>query len=325
MESVPAEDDAAQLTPHTGTRPQSCAKEGKGKRCTRTKSAANSAGQSQREREFYAHKQRILANLLSNACDHSPKGGVDRHCLTLMQLLNNHKDYVTVSSCSGRIALFHSMRTAGSPEETDGDKPAVRVVGKRGCKDALGWLVVKHGELTAEEIDIIVNELCGAEKDGTTTGGMGRRQNAEDPQAELDGVWAPEGVWRPFPLPLPVAGTVALKMEPFVMHVACRTMESAKLLLTMASTGSGFRNSGVTPPGKRFICAIRHASGVGLDVPLVVDGENYARGQHAYVRRLLELANEKMRVNDARRVRLEKEVRAALSDDDGRGDKGLLS
>lgn len=35
---------------------------------------------------------------------------------------------------------------------------------------------------------------------------------------------------------LPSLGTISLKMEPFVMHVACRSMPAAKQLLTCALT-----------------------------------------------------------------------------------------
>ncbi|PWU87626.1 hypothetical protein C4B63_88g55 [Trypanosoma cruzi] len=42
-----------------------------------------------------------------------------------------------------------------------------------------------------------------------------------------------------------------------------------------------------------------------LDVPLIIDGVNYVKGQHAYLRRLLHMANAKMHGNDVRLHRLE--------------------
>uniref|UniRef100_F9WFD2 tRNA(Phe) 7-[(3-amino-3-carboxypropyl)-4-demethylwyosine(37)-N(4)]-methyltransferase n=1 Tax=Trypanosoma congolense (strain IL3000) TaxID=1068625 RepID=F9WFD2_TRYCI len=276
----------------------------------RRKLPTKAARQAQSDKEFVAHKQRVLTNLRDNMCDHSPKGGVDRKCLNVMGLLNGHEDYITVSSCSGRIALFHSTAI---PESKDGGTDSANRAGKRGSKEALGWLMVKHGELTGEEIECIVNGLCGMETEGNSDGGNSSVKlsaGTGGDEDELDGVWVRDGVLSPSPLPN--FGTVTLKMEPFVMHVACRTMESGKRLLTAAATGAGFRNSGVTPPGKRVLCAIRHAVGVGLDVPLILDGVNYAHGQRQYVRRLLMLANEKMRNNDARRRRLELGVASCL-------------
>lgn len=276
-----------------------------GKNCHPGQSSPNmriSAKGRQFDREFLLHKRQVMDNLASNACDHSPKGGVDRKCLPLMHILNTHSDYVTTSSCSGRIALFHSVSV---PQTRDGCVAAPAPTVKRGDKDALGWLMVKHGVLTKREIDDLVRCLCGDTDDGNApneTSSSAVTEAAERPD-ELDGVWVRDGVLGA--ASLPSFGMVALKMEPFVMHVECRTMASAKLLLSAAVADAGFRNSGVTPPGKKIMCAIRHASGLGLDVPLVVDGVNYAAGQHAYVRRLLGLANEKMRGNDMRLQRLE--------------------
>ncbi|EKF30930.1 hypothetical protein MOQ_005240 [Trypanosoma cruzi marinkellei] len=279
------------------------------------------------EKEFLSHKQQVLMNLSSNACDHSPKGGVDYKCLPLMHLLNTHEDYVTTSSCSGRIALFHSVII---PEERGVVKPPP-VPLKRGDKDAFGWLMVKHDVLTEREIDLLVHCFCDNDNDNddvkdevvmeTRTSSLEETtSNKKDgevneqykkEEGELGGVWVREGVLHA--ASPPVFGMVSLKMEPFVMHVECRTMESAKRLLSAAATDAGFRNSGVIPPGKKIMCGIRHASGLGLDVPLIIDGVNYVKGQHAYLRRLLYMANAKMHGNDVRLHRLEDGVTARLA------------
>ncbi|RNF20346.1 tRNA wybutosine-synthesizing protein 3 [Trypanosoma conorhini] len=273
----------------------------------------HAAKRQQCEKEFAAHKRQVMMNLSSNACDHSPKGGVDRKCLPLMQLLNTDDDYVTTSSCSGRIALFHSVAV---PEDRAGAEPAAV---KRGDKDALGWLLVKHDTLTGREIELLVHALCdGAEAGAGAAPAEAQDEEGRQQAGELGGVWVREGVLRP--AALPAFGMVALKMEPFVMHVECRTMEGAKRLLSAAAADAGFRNSGVTPPGKKIMCGIRHAPGLGLDVPLVMDGVNYVTGQHAYVRRLLQVANTKMQGNDVRLRRLEAAVAARLAE---RGEREL--
>ncbi|KAF8938226.1 hypothetical protein BGZ58_001346 [Dissophora ornata] len=48
----------------------------------------------------------ILVALNSNTPDKSPKGYVDEPLLPLIILINNHQDYVTTSSCSGRICTY---------------------------------------------------------------------------------------------------------------------------------------------------------------------------------------------------------------------------
>lgn len=41
-------------------------------------------------------------------CDKSPKGSLDEPIIELVHLINDENNFVTTSSCSGRIALFVS-------------------------------------------------------------------------------------------------------------------------------------------------------------------------------------------------------------------------
>ncbi|GET86320.1 hypothetical protein, conserved [Leishmania tarentolae] len=293
--------------------------------------------QTQRDKEFATHKAHILANLHTNACDLSPKGSVDVKCLPVMDVLNTHKDYVTTSSCSGRIALFHSItrsEACGANNGTATPRPRM----KRGENAALGWMFVKHGMLRPMEMSQVVRFLCGpaitpddvaldaahmekhtaymasencsAHRHGAAPGSS----LAGMYDGEVEGVLVEAGVSgdEAAALPVPTRGTVSLKMEPFVMHVQCRTMEAAKLLLSAAVSDSGYRNSGVIPPGKKIMCGIRCAAGLGLEVPVVVHGFNYVASQRAYVWALLGLANEKMEANEKKIRLLEKSVAARV-------------
>ena len=56
--------------------------------------------------------------------DKSPKGGLDAPIVPLIHAINRHPDYVTTSSCSGRIALFAGAYVAEGEEgegEGEGD------------------------------------------------------------------------------------------------------------------------------------------------------------------------------------------------------------
>jgi tRNA wybutosine-synthesizing protein 3 len=57
--------------------------------------------------------------------DKSPKGSVDVRIQPLVNLINCHPDYVTLSSCSGRVALFdpggNDSIAAGSGGDDDVD------------------------------------------------------------------------------------------------------------------------------------------------------------------------------------------------------------
>ncbi|KAF6041560.1 TYW3 [Bugula neritina] len=91
--------------------------------------------------------------------------------------------------------------------------------------------------------------------------------------------------------PLPESAT--LKFEPFIMHVQCLSLESARQLLQIA-VSCGYRNSGISL-GKsgKIILAVR--STAGLEVPLVVDSRLLVSEQ--YIERLVGMANEKMSSN----------------------------
>ena len=59
---------------------------------------------------FQQMKQAILDKLNASIyIDKSPKGFLDAPIVDLVNLINSHKDYVTTSSCSGRIVLFATL------------------------------------------------------------------------------------------------------------------------------------------------------------------------------------------------------------------------
>ena len=230
------------------------------------------------EKVFLARKRSITSKLAVSACDNSPKGSVDELCLPLMSILNGHEDYITTSSCSGRIAVFHSpSQPAATADEESRSETATRQ--KRG--DALGWLFVTHDLLEQAAVDRLVASIISPGK------GM-----------LLEG--------------LPERGIVSVKCEPFVMHVQCRSIAAAKLLLT-AALASGFRNSGVIPPGSNTMLAIRHA-GLAIDAPICIDGcatFSCSAGDE-FLRRLFGLCNSKLKENMMRIDLLTQNVRNAV-------------
>ena len=61
-------------------------------------------------RKFQQMKFEILRKLNASVyTDKSPKGFLDAPIVELVNLLNSHKDYVTTSSCSGRIVLYATL------------------------------------------------------------------------------------------------------------------------------------------------------------------------------------------------------------------------
>ena len=58
-------------------------------------------------RTSFGQSKRTIETKLARACgDKSPKGFLDEPIADLVDFINGHPEYVTTSSCSGRIVLF---------------------------------------------------------------------------------------------------------------------------------------------------------------------------------------------------------------------------
>lgn len=90
-----------------------------------------------------------------------------------------------------------------------------------------------------------------------------------------------------------IEGNAVFKFEPFILHVQCRTLSDAQVLLG-CGVASGFRNSGISVGNKgKFITAIRSTH--SLEVPLSYDGQLLVSSD--YIAYLVETANKKLEDN----------------------------
>ena len=212
---------------------------------------------------FKVAKQNALSKL-----DKSPKGSLDQPIAALVFSLNRHADFVTTSSCSGRIVLFEGARAG------------------RGGK----WLLVSHATVTVEDVTsalAVADDAVGAAAAAA----------AEDAAATADAAAADAG---------DEASTsyVALKMEPAILHVQCRDLSSAKWLLQVALR-AGFRESGLvlSESSSKTMLAIRTTSNC-LELPVAVAGRAGAPREllvsDDFLRLLVSQANAKFAANAAR-------------------------
>ena len=139
--------------------------------------------------------------------DNSPKGSLDLPTKALVHLLNTIPDYVTTSSCSGRIVLYAQQERK--------------------------WLYVKHELCKSTEIITISQDYFQTTTSTITT--------TQEP-------------------------VLLMKTEPFILHVLCRNVAAAQLLLQL-SRDVGFRESGISVGKKNIICAIR-TTGNSMEVPI---------------------------------------------------------
>lgn len=166
--------------------------------------------------------------------DLSRKHSIDDYIVNLIHRINQHPDYYTSSSCSGRTLVLSSTPIVTSSSKSD-------------CQ----WLYVTH-----EQADLNAIFEC-LEK-------------------------------RPMEIEM-----VSLKFEAFILHVICRTLECAKVLLNIALE-CGYRNSGLVMSNQgKITLAVRSTH--GLEVPLVI-GKRLAVDQ-TYISELVSIANEKMKAN----------------------------
>lgn len=221
-------------------------------------------------RYFCAMRAQILADLRTNTNDRSLAGRVDPQIADLVEYINtSFPQYVTSSSCSGRVSLFHRWTTSSSSSNStdssgvhDAAKAAEsgdEVVGlaalERRKRGALGRGTVfqSHDPLPSDPNIAVQQHLVPALEEFWAW----RRTQAEGEQPQASEV-------------------LQLKFEPMILHVLCADFDAASELLKCASE-SGQMNSGIvscsrgTKANRKITCCI--TSPLCLDVPLCARGK----------------------------------------------------
>ncbi|KAF9966709.1 hypothetical protein BGZ70_001544 [Mortierella alpina] len=289
---------------------------------------------------FTLRKKAILIALNSDTPDKSPKGYVDEPLLPLIVLINNHKDYVTTSSCSGRICTYlegldEEAQGAGADHHDEDEEDGVvrgydentSLAAVEAAKRAKGgqWLYVSHDPVVFPEHSIqdqrwIVDLLFGPEAHRVVL----MEDSAHSDTRTLD---------------MARSQLVYFKFEPMILHIESSTPAAAKTFLNH-SLFSGYRNSGILPSVKRTMLAIR--STLKLDAPIAYipstarsasGTQSSASGSRdeagkihlmvslTYLRVLIELSNDKFRMNVAQMGRFEKRLTEHLLEDESAGEK----
>ena len=198
---------------------------------------------------------------MSCGADKSKKGSFDAPIQDMLDHLNLHEDYVSTSSCSGRVAIFWE----GTTPPVD---PAVQsewvIPGQDSAGDVLWknkkggpggqWLLCRHNTVTAEDV---LEALSRAPKS---------------------------------------PGIATFKHEPFILHVECRSLDAATRLMETARNG-GYRESGISIGKKHVMVGVR-TSALKIDAPVLEDGRIIVDTD--YINVLVRLANEKFVKNQER-------------------------
>lgn len=183
---------------------------------------------------FQTLRRKNLATLydFDTKDDRSPKGSVDCLIQGLVDCINQHPEYVTLSSCSGRIAVFdpgHSDNVGEGSEvmndvlsgEEEPDIEQVHTSHNNGKGGAGTWLLVSHESVDSHQLLSVL------------------------PKA---------------------SASSCLYVEPLVLHVAAASVTAGKALW-QAAVRAGCRESGLGITDRRVTVAIRTQRG-RLAVPI---------------------------------------------------------
>ena len=219
---------------------------------------------------FDAAKRDMLQSL-QDGIDFSPKGSIDAPVVDLVNFINDHLgDFVTTSSCSGRISVYRD----------------------EGTGKGVSWLLVEHGTINKEQV------VSAVSKQVTVVGGQ-----SEQSQSPMDGV--DRNMEQLQIKKINENALVSLKCEAFILHLRCRDLEAGRLMHSIA-LAAGFRESGLTVSAKRVMLAVR-TTAFGLELPIARG--RHLLVDDVMLDLLVEQANERLQENFARADRLLRDLK----------------
>ena len=229
---------------------------------------------------FASLRSRNLSILYEIGADKSPKGFIDTKIAPLCNLINHHDEYVTTSSCSGRVALFdpgiaHDVDTDYHEKQAQAMK-STELSGKgRGQ-----WRFVTH-DILPDLGTRLVSALEEVGKDHASTSSSERM--------------------------------LTLKYEPPLLHIAAASLSAGQKLLRLFK--SVCRESGLMVTDERVTVEVR-TMGTALCIPIIIntcDPSNFDLSpSKEYLLSLAETMNERMARNEELLARLHKSIKEEL-------------
>ena len=231
-------------------------------------------GKLQNDKIFGAFKKGVIGALESELVDKSRKGNLDAPIADLVQLLNAADDYVTTSSCSGRICLFQQIK-----------KPADSSTKAAGG----GWLLIEHSLVDLSQVLQALSShgfsspLFSLPSSTTTDTTATFSNTSSSPSSSSDSTDT-----------IPIEGSkdslsnavhnnsmTWLRHEPFILHIACRSAEAGQKLYQIARD-AGYRESGLSLGRRKIMLAIRTTS-LSLAAPIAIDDQILCSKEHLAV------------------------------------------
>ncbi|KAA1076402.1 hypothetical protein PGT21_006013 [Puccinia graminis f. sp. tritici] len=195
-------------------------------------------------KNFEVEREQIALNL-AELKDKSTKGTIDEPIRPFLDLINAQPDWISTSTCSGRLVSYlpGASAEAGSSDPSDHSQRVRQAVNGKGGGT---WLFVSHSTLETNQLANPIQTLFGDSY---------RIKSSPNPDS-----WTCDDS---------SSLVVHFVYQPPVFHLLARSVTVAVPILTTV-IGAGFRNSGITVGHRgRVILAIRASTG-GLDVPIAI-------------------------------------------------------
>lgn len=212
--------------------------------------------------------------------DKSRAGGVDPHIRDLVDCINRHESFVTLSSCSGRIALFDPTSNDEKMDRYRYDKVTTTTASGKGGSGC--WLLVSHDVVDPSALlPFFSDDDEGDDDDGDDDDELEDNENTAS-NGSKDAFYS--------------CHCCSFKFEPMLLHIAACNLERGQQLLQLA-LHTGFRESGLVVTDQRVTVAIR-TQGLALTVPLSRQRRDPLRPTGtAYLRALVMEANRRLVAN----------------------------
>ncbi|RHZ78754.1 hypothetical protein Glove_156g100 [Diversispora epigaea] len=301
---------------------------------------------------FYTRKQQILNSLVDSQSDRNSKGhhsSIDEPILPLIEILNKHEDYVTVSSCSGRVSIY-SISNNGSLSGGGGDGTLRKSLSGRPDYNSGNLTIGNEFENNHfhrhQDDDFGMEELL--DDSSSIKFGAGKLLFITHSQIDLpkekdgeivkdfllnkifgiesdDVIFSTADIKDNFDLlQTNEYRLVYFKFEPMVLQVEARTLDSAKNLINLTFE-SGYRESGLLTNSKRHLVTIRNSQ--KIDAPIgyinLKTQKLHLFADLSYILLLGTLSNQKFEENSRKINELITALDEHLFGDFGSGDNGI--
>ena len=239
--------------------------------------------------------------------DKSPKGSVDEGIRSLVDLINAHPSFATLSSCSGRISLFdpnHEATLNARSNNNNENSSTISNYTEAGAEAEEGT-ASQESEMDDQYIEL---DRVASTTAATTAAGTGKGYGAWliTSHAQI----SPSSLFSALEDQSKSSSHHALifKHEPLLLHVAASSLFRARQLLKIA-LDLGFRESGTVITPKRITVAIRSHS-LALTVPIASKGR--LRPNEEFMEELVKEANDRFVLNEGKLRRLEDMIEQIL-------------